>query len=168
MPPSRASRLAEVALAVAVIAADLVTKSLVRRHFALYDTREIIPGFVSLVHGRNRGMAFGLFSGGGLPAQAIVLALLSGGVLLLVIAHWRRLEGGQVLLRLAMPLIAGGAIGNLVERIRLGYVTDFVHVYWGPHQWPDFNVADSAISVGIVALLIDAVLPRKQPEPAPH
>jgi signal peptidase II len=106
-------------------------------------------------------MAFGVFSGGGLPAQAVVLAVLSGVVLLVVLAHWRRLAEGPILLRLALALIAGGAVGNLIDRVRLGYVTDFVHLYWRGHQWPDFNLADSAISIGIVLLLFDAVRSRR-------
>ena len=159
-PTARIPRLAEVAIAVAVIVLDQITKALVRRDLALYESHEIIPGLVSLVHGRNVGMAFGVFSGGGLPAQAVVLAVLSGAVLLLVLSHWRRLADGPVLLRLALSLIAGGAVGNLIDRVRLGYVTDFVHVYWRQHQWPDFNVADSAISIGIVLLLLDAVRSR--------
>jgi signal peptidase II len=57
--------------------------------------------------------------------------------------------------------VAGGAIGNLIDRVRLGYVTDFAHVYWRSHVWPDFNVADSAISIGIVLLILDAVRPRR-------
>lgn len=158
-PPAR---LLEIGLALAVIVLDQVTKALVRRDLPLYETHEIIPGLLALVHGRNRGMAFGFLSGGGLPAQAAVLAVLSGGVLLLVLSHWRRLAGGPVLLRTALSLVAGGAVGNLIDRVRLGYVTDFVHVYWHHHQWPDFNVADSAITVGIVLLLVDAV--RSRPE----
>lgn len=159
-PPSpHASRLTEAALATAVIVLDQITKALVRRDLPLYHAHEIIPGLVSLVHGRNRGMAFGVFSGGGLPAQTVVMAVLSGAVLLLVLAQWRRLADGPM--RMALALIAGGAVGNLIDRVRLGYVTDFVHVYWRGHQWPDFNVADSAITVGIVLLLADAVRPRR-------
>ena len=154
-------RLAEAAIALAVIVLDQVTKAVVRQELRLYETHEIIPGLASLVHGRNVGMAFGVFSGGGLPAQAVVLAILSGVVLLVVLAHWRRLAEGPILLRLALALIAGGAIGNLIDRVRLGYVTDFVHLYWREHQWPDFNLADSAISIGIVLLLFDAVRPRR-------
>jgi signal peptidase II len=132
----------------------------------LYQSHEIIPGLVSLVHGRNPGMAFGVFSAGGLPAQRIVLALLSAAVLVLVITYWHRLAQAPALLRVALALIAGGAVGNLIDRVRLGYVTDFVHVYWRSHTWPDFNVADSAISVGITLLLFDAVRPRREPAPA--
>jgi signal peptidase II len=155
------SRALEIALAVAVAAADQVTKAIVRRDLPLYEPHEIIPGLVSLVHGRNRGMAFGVLSDGEWPAQAALLAILSGGVLLLVIAQWRGLADGPVPLRIALALIAGGAVGNLIDRVRLGYVTDFVHVYWRGHEWPDFNVADSAITVGIVLLLADAVRPRR-------
>jgi signal peptidase II len=155
------SRRAEAAIALAVIVLDQITKRLVRQDLGLYETYEIIPGLVNLVHGRNVGMAFGVLAGGDLPAQAVVLAVLSGAVLLLVLAHWRRLAEGPIVLRIALALIAGGAIGNLIDRVRLGYVTDFVHVYWRDHQWPDFNVADSAISIGIVLLVLDAVRPRR-------
>jgi len=158
--PKNSARFLEIGLALGVIVADQATKALIRRDLPLYETREIIPGLLSLVHGRNIGMAFGVFSGGGLPAQAAVLAVVSAGVLLLVLSQWRRLADGPVLLRAALSLVAGGAVGNLVDRIRLGYVTDFVHVYWRTHQWPDFNVADSAISIGIVLLLVDALRPR--------
>lgn len=159
--PVPLSRVLEVALAVGVVAVDQVTKAIVRRDLPLYEAHEIIPGLVALVHGRNPGMAFGVFSAGGLPAQAALLAVLSGGVLLLVIDQWRRLAEGPVFVRIALVLIAGGAVGNLIDRVRLGYVTDFVHVYWRGHEWPDFNVADSAITVGIVLLLADAVRPRR-------
>jgi signal peptidase II len=158
--PKAPARLLEIALALAVVAVDQATKALVRRELPLYESHEIIPGLLALVHGRNRGMAFGAFSAGGLPAQAAVLAALSAGVLLLVVSHWRRLAGGPALLRTALALVAGGAVGNLVDRVRLGYVTDFVHVYWRSHQWPDFNAADSAITIGIVLLLVDAVRTR--------
>src|SRR5258705_13711618 len=76
--PARIPRLAELAIALAVIVLDQLTKALVRRELRLYESHEIIPGLVSLVHGRNVGMAFGVLSGGGIPAQAIVLAVLSG------------------------------------------------------------------------------------------
>jgi len=159
-PPRSIPRFAEVGLALAVVVLDQLTKAVVRHRFRLYESHDIIPGLVSLVHGRNRGMAFGVLSSGGLPAQAIVLAVLSAAVLLLVIVHWRRLGEGPRLLRVALALVAGGAIGNLIDRVRLGYVTDFVHVYWRRYEWPDFNVADSAITIGIVLLLVDALRGR--------
>src|SRR5262249_55763268 len=161
LPPSRGHfRLLEAACALAVVALDQLTKALVRSQLRLYHVHEIIPGLLSLVHGGTRGMAFGVFSPGGLPRQALLLAVISAAVLLLVVAQWHRLAEGPATARIALALIAGGAVGNLVDRIRLGYVTDFVHVYWGSHVWPDFNVADSAISIGIVLLLVDAVRGR--------
>src|SRR5258708_22820347 len=113
-------RLAEAAIALAVIVLDQVTKALVRHDLRLYETYEIIPGLASLVHGRNAGMAFGLLSGGGLPAQAVVLAVLSGVVLLVVLPHWRRLAECPLVLRIALPLIAVGPIGNLIHRAHRG------------------------------------------------
>jgi signal peptidase II len=161
-------RLAEAVLALAVIALDQATKAFLRRRMRLFQFHEIIPGLVSIVHGRNPGMAFGVFSGGGLPAQRIVLAVLSAAVLVLVVVYWHRLAQAPPLLRIALSLIAGGAVGNLIDRVRLGYVTDFIHVYWRSHTWPDFNVADSAITVGILLLLLDAVRPRRDaPAAAP-
>lgn len=161
--PSSTARWREAALALAIIVLDQATKALLRDRLRLYQAHEIIPGLLSIVHGRNAGMAFGVFSTGGLPAQRVLLAAVSGAVLVLVIAYWHRLAEAPVLLRVALALIAGGAVGNLIDRVRLGYVTDFIHVYWRLHQWPDFNVADSAITVGITLLLLDAVRPRRDP-----
>src|SRR5438128_10470804 len=111
-------RLAEAAIALAVIVLDQVTKVLVRHDLRLYETYEIIPGLASLVHGRNVGMAFGVLSGGGLPAQAVVLAVLSGVVLLVVLAHWRRLAEGPIVLRIALARLAGGAVRIPIDRVQ--------------------------------------------------
>jgi signal peptidase II len=154
------TRYSEPFLALCIVVLDQVTKALVRGRFRLYESQDIIPGLLGLVHGRNRGMAFGVLSRGGLPAQTIVLAVLSTAVLLFVILHWRKLGEGPRLPRVALALVAGGAVGNLIDRVRLGYVTDFVHVYWRRWEWPDFNVADSAITIGIVLLIFDAVRGR--------
>ena len=69
--------------------------------------------------------------------------------------YFVRLPAGARLPRLALALVLGGAVGNLLDRVRLGYVVDFIHVYWRQHQWPDFNVADSAITVGVILLVFD-------------
>src|SRR5258706_4671751 len=132
-------RLVEAAIALAVIVLDQVTKALVRHDLRLYETYEIIPGLASLVHGRNVGMAFGVLSGGGLPAQAVVLAVLSGVVLLVVLAHWRRLAEGPILLRIALALIAGGALGNLLARLPLRSPTHLLPVSSPGHDSPAFT-----------------------------
>jgi signal peptidase II len=155
-------------LALGVAVADQATKWLVRREMSLYDVHEVVPGFLSLVHGRNRGMAFGVLSGAPLPYQDVLLAVLGIAVLTLLLYGWRNIAGGSRLAHTALALIFGGAVGNLVDRIRLGYVTDFVHVYWRSYTWPDFNVGDSAITVGITLILLDSLRPRRAAVPAPE
>jgi lipoprotein signal peptidase len=105
-------------------------------------------------HVRNRGAAFGILSDADLPYQAILFSALS----LCRSSPSASTPGGCRRARLpqtALALILGGAFGNLIDRIRLGYVVDFVHVYWREHQWPDFNVADSAITIGVTLLVLD-------------
>ena len=84
-----------------------------------------------------------------------LLAALSVLALLAIALYFLRLPAGARLPRLALALVLGGAVGNLIDRMRLGYVVDFVHAYWRQHQWPDFNVADSAITVGVTLLVLD-------------
>ena len=156
----------DVLVALGVIAADQATKWMVRREMALHSERELVPGLLSLLHGRNRGMAFGILSGAPLPYQDVVLALLGAAVLAGLVLGWHQLAAGSRLAHLALSLILGGAVGNLVDRVRLGYVTDFIHVYWRQYTWPDFNVGDAAITVGITLVLIDSLRARGRPEAA--
>jgi signal peptidase II len=158
-------------VSLAVLIADQLAKTFVRRHMALHEEREVVAGLLSLIHGRNPGVAFGVLSGAPLPHQHLLLAALGLAVLFLLLRGWRSIAGSSRLAEWALALIVGGAAGNLVDRIRLGYVTDFVHVYWRQYDWPDFNVGDSAITVGIVLIAIDSLRPRRQPqtaEPAPE
>jgi signal peptidase II len=121
---------------------------------------------VSLIHGRNRGLAFGMLNGTPLPAQAAVLAAASAVILVLLMLSWRQLTAASVRAEAALALIIGGAAGNLIDRVRLGYVTDFVHLYWRQYDWPDFNVGDAAISVGVTLLAVDALWPRRRAAPS--
>ena len=114
-----------------------------------------MDGLLSLSHVRNRGAAFGLLSDWDIPYQSALLAALSVLALLAIALYFLRLPAAARLPRLALALVLGGAVGNLIDRVRLGYVVDFVHVYWRQHQWPDFNVADSAITVGVALLVLD-------------
>jgi signal peptidase II len=131
-----------VAVAVAVVAVDQAAKALVRGGIAQGDEHAVFPA-VSLVNTRNRGVAFGLFSGGG-----VVLALVAAVALLALLAFFVT-HRHRPLAWLPTGLLIGGAAGNLVDRVRVGSVTDFVQL---PH-WPAFNVADMAITVGVVALV---------------
>ena len=149
----------------AVVALDQVTKLLVDRLMALHESHEVLDGFLRLTYVRNRGAAFGILSDAELPFQAGLFSLLSLAALAAIGLYAWRLPAQSRLPRMALAVIMGGAIGNLIDRMRLGYVIDFVDAYLGPHHWPAFNVADSAITVGVVLLVLDMVL---QPHPAPH
>jgi signal peptidase II len=139
----------------AVVCLDQLAKWIVVRSIGLHDSVPLVDGLLSLSHVRNRGAAFGILSDWDLPYQSTLLAALSLAALGAIALYFWRLPPSARLPRLALGLVLGGAIGNLIDRARLGYVVDFVHVYWREHQWPDFNVADSAITIGVTLLVID-------------
>jgi signal peptidase II len=156
-----------------VIGLDQATKALVVRSLDLHDYVPLVDGVLSLSHVRNRGAAFGLLSDWDLPYQSVLLSVLSIVALVAIAVYFFRLPAAARLPRLALTLVLGGAVGNLVDRVRLGYVVDFVHVYWRQHQWPDFNLADSAITIGVTLLVLDILrspgheaAPAPQPDPA--
>jgi len=132
-----------------------VLTEFVVRSLELHDYRSLVDGLLSLSHVRNRGAAFGILSDADLPYQAILFSALSLLALLAIGVYAWRLPATARLPQTALALILGGAVGNLIDRIRLGYVVDFVHVYWKEYQWPDFNVADSAITIGVTLLVLD-------------
>jgi len=143
------------ALMAAIVVLDQGTKALVVRSLALHEYVPLVDGLLSLSHVRNRGAAFGLLSDWDVPYQSALLAALGVFALLAITLYFLRLPAAARLPRLALALVLGGAIGNLIDRVRLGFVVDFVHLYWRQHQWPDFNVADSAITVGVTLLVLD-------------
>ena len=158
-------RLPYLLIALGIIALDAWTKWLVSTHIDMHDSVSLIPNLFQLVHVRNTGAAFGI----GANAQSRIVPLLLNigaiGVFFVVVAYAFRTAVTDRLLQVGLHLILGGAIGNLIDRFRLGYVVDFLDVYlnWGgqPHHWPAFNIADSAICVGIGLLFLDM---RKKPE----
>jgi signal peptidase II len=150
-------------ISLAVIVLDQWTKWLVEAHLPHHVTEPLIPGFLNLTHVRNTGVAFGLFATDG---GSWVLTLLGLVALTAVgIYFWFAPPHDRVLL-IALSLVVGGAVGNLIDRVSSGAVTDFVDIYVGTHHWPSFNVADSAISIGIVLMAIDSFRPRHHSEPA--
>jgi signal peptidase II len=130
-------------VAALVLAADQTTKALVTGSIALGESRRLFPG-VSLVHAENSGVAFSLLTGSEAIVVVVTAAIVAGVVILFARQRRRRL------LWLAVGLIVGGALGNLLDRVRTGAVTDFVQL---PH-WPAFNLADTAITLGVVALFL--------------
>jgi signal peptidase II len=154
-------RLAYIALAAAVILLDLWTKALVLARIDLHESVSIIPNFFQLVHVRNTGAAFGI---GANASSRLVPMLLNAGaiaVFCVVVVYALRSAVTDRLLQTGLHLILGGAIGNLLDRFRFGYVVDFLDVYVRDKHWPAFNVADSAICIGIALLFFDM---RKKPE----
>ena len=142
-------------IALSVVVLDRTAKWVIAKNIPLHDSIQIIPDFFRLTHVENRGAAFGILSEADLPHQSLLFSAISIVALLAIAIYAFRLPPEARLPRLALSLVLGGALGNLVDRVRLGYVVDFIHAYWGRHQWPDFNMADSAITVGVTLLLLD-------------
>ena len=154
-------RIYYLSITAAVILFDLWTKWLVVRKIDLHEAIPIIPNFFQLVHVRNTGAAFGI---GANTSSKIIPLLLNGGaiaVFCLVVVYALRSAATDRLLQTGLHLILGGAIGNLLDRFRFGYVVDFLDVYVRDKHWPAFNIADSAICIGIGLLFLDM---RKKPE----
>ena len=143
-------------LALAVLALDQWTKWLIETHLTEQNSHEVLPGLLHISHVRNTGVAFGLFADSGSAGGRWVLALFGLVALGLIIALFHRTPSKERSLLVALALVLGGAVGNLLDRIWSGAVTDFIAVYIGSYRWPDFNVADSAISIGLVLILLDS------------
>lgn len=149
-------------IALAVVLADRLSKLWIEHRMSDWDSIPVIPGLFRIVHTENPGAAFGFLADGNVLLRAAVLIGVSVIVLLFVAsALWsRRTSFTAPLSRFGLALILGGAVGNLWDRIIRGTVTDFLEIYQGSWTFPAFNVADSAITVGAVLLLID-ILSRK-------
>ena len=148
----------EFVLLVVIAAADQVTKAILVRALPLYDSLPVIPGFLNFTHVRNTGAAFGLFNAVDFPYKPAVITLVALLALVAIAVYAERFGADTRLSRVGLGLVLGGAVGNLIDRARLGYVVDFVDAYWrGWHFWA-FNVADAAITVGAAALILDMLL----------
>jgi signal peptidase II len=132
-----------------VIAADQLSKALVT--FELENGRmvKILGGLLQLDYTQNTGAAFGL-----MRARGLIFVVIAVAVSLGILVSYRRIAASSLLVRLSLGLVLGGAVGNLIDRIRLGYVVDFIDLRW----WPVFNLADSAIVIGVGLLIIHALL----------
>jgi signal peptidase II len=142
-----------VALALAVVVADQAAKALVTRALAPGQSVDVVGDLVRVVFGQNSGALFGLFKD-----NAAMFGIVSIVVIGLIVAYHAR-SAGSLYLTITLGLLLGGAIGNMVDRLRLGYVVDFVDVGLGPTRFYTFNVADSAISLAILLLFAAALRP---------
>ncbi len=148
------------AIVCSVLVLDQITKQLVERHVRLFEVIPVIPGFFNLTHVRNKGAAFSLFAT--MPASFrsaffITISLVAVCVIAYLIGKTQ-----ERLLVVAFSLIAGGAAGNVIDRIRYGEVVDFIQWYVKSYYWPSFNVADSAITIGVGLLAIDMLLQKQK------
>ena len=138
------------------LALDILTKYLVVSNLTYADRIPVIEGFFYLTHVRNTGAAFGLFADAPVGIRLSFFIGISVVAIGIIFSFFRKLAPGDRLAALALGLILGGAIGNLIDRVRFKEVVDFLHFrLWGGYSWPDFNVADSCIVVGVGVLVLE-------------
>jgi len=152
--PAPARRL-EIWLPILVVAIDQLTKAAVRAMLPLHESVTVLPGFIDFTHVRNSGAAFGILNGVEFPFKTILIAVIATSALVGVGMYAASLAHHQLVARLGLALIIGGAAGNLIDRVVAGSVVDFVDVYWHAYHFWAFNVADSAISVGVAIMILD-------------
>jgi signal peptidase II len=152
-------------LTLAVVIADRATKAWFEASTAEGWRREIVHNFIYLVHSVNPGIAFSFFADSSSPYLRTIL--ISGSILVVIILTWLLFSGrtGAPMTFAGLALLISGATGNVTDRILHGGVTDFLEVWIGAYRWPAFNVADSAITVGAVLLLLDTLFGAKAGAP---
>ena len=145
-------------VAAAIVVLDQWTKHAIAGSMRLHETRTILPGFFDLTYVRNTGAAFSMFAGRSaafrIPFFTAITAVAGAAILGFV----RRTPASRRIVLLSCAAVLGGAIGNLIDRLRHGEVIDFLSVHWQGHFWPAFNVADSFITVGVLVLLGRALM----------
>ncbi|MCP4663375.1 MAG: signal peptidase II [bacterium] len=154
-------------LSLAVLVLDQWTKWLVEFHLLDHASVPVIPQLLNFTHVRNTGVAFGLFASHGATTGTLILTILGLGALAFVGYYFRIVPARDRTLLIALALVLGGAVGNLLDRIISGGVTDFVDFYIGTYHWHTFNVADTAISIGIGLMILGAFRQGKPEKVAP-
>jgi signal peptidase II len=145
-------------LSALVIFLDQVTKQMIAKNFAWYESKAILP-HLNLVYMKNTGAAFSMLS----SAPALVFVALGVAVSVGILVWLRRNPRGQAMIAIAFCLILGGALGNVIDRVTRQYVVDFIDFYWGSWHFAAFNLADSAITVGAGLLILDMILQSRKP-----
>lgn len=149
-----------VVLAGIIVLVDQVTKRIVMDAFSLHENVQVIPGFFALTHIRNTGGVFGLLAGEATLMRTLFFLAVSMSALGIIVYFYTRLTAGKPWIAAAFAMIFGGALGNLIDRLRFGEVIDFLDFYIGAAHWPAFNIADSAISIGAAILFLSALLKK--------
>lgn len=146
-----------------IVVSDQITKALILKSMPLYHSVSVIPGFFNITHIHNPGGAFGFLASQSSTLRTIVFLLISSLAVGLVLWFYKQTPKTHPWLASAFAMIFGGAIGNLIDRIRFGKVVDFLDFYLGNLHWPAFNIADSAISIGITVFVIHLLF-KKLPD----
>jgi signal peptidase II len=139
---------------------DQATKLYVDRVMSLHQSIPVIDGLFSFTYLRNRGAAFSFLSNASCRLPFFIVVTMIAGIVILVAL--KKMRDNQKLAQAALAMIFSGAMGNLIDRIRLGEVIDFLDVYWKSHHWPAFNVADSLICVGVALVALDMLLEERR------
>jgi signal peptidase II len=151
-----------IVLVLLMVALDQCTKQLVESALALHESVPVVDSFFRLTYVRNTGAAFGLFSSAAPSLASVALTLFSLAAIVILTFLWIRARRASALYIAAIALILGGAVGNLVDRLLRGEVIDFIDLYWDGYHWPAFNLADSAITVGVFLFIIQMVFQKEQ------
>jgi signal peptidase II len=157
VPQERAAgrRLGAIWIAAVIVLLDQATKAIVRQRFELHESVAVVPNFFDLTRVHNTGAAFGMLNNVDFPFKSVVLVLVAFAALAGVALYGAMLPPAQWLARLGLAFILGGAAGNLIDRVALGYVVDFFDFYWRDWHFWAFNVADAAITVGVGLMILD-------------
>ena len=150
-------------VAAIVIILDQLSKWLVVKFVPLYDRVTLLP-FLDITHVRNPGAAFGIFRDLPENARLILFAVVLITAVVVIFYFLKKTGSQDSLLRFSLGLILGGAIGNSIDRFRLRYVTDFIDFHWFGNpalHWPPFNIADSAITIGVILILFDTFITKR-------
>jgi signal peptidase II len=151
---------------IVVVTLDQITKAVITEKLFMYGSHKVIDGFFSLVYVMNPGAAFGFLAEAPEIFRYLFFISVTALAILLIIYYILKSKSQDVLIVISLTLIFGGAVGNLIDRIRFGAVVDFLDFYIGAWHWPAFNVADSAISVGAVLMILEMVVNRKKTRPS--
>jgi len=164
-----AARRLEISVAASVVILDQITKALLRPALTLHQSVQVIPGFLDLTRVHNTGAAFGMLNEMDFPMKALVLSLIAFIALGGVAWYAATVPLTDRLARIGVAGVLGGAVGNLIDRATTGYVLDFVDAYVGDWHFWAFNVADAAISVGVIFMILDMLgLGRRSESRAPN
>ena len=143
------------------IAIDQGTKYAIRTLLSLHDSVSVIPGFLDFTYVRNTGAAFGLLNSSDIPFKPAIMTAIALTALVTIVIYALKAPSQSSLNQIGLTLVIGGAVGNLIDRVTMGYVVDFIDVYWGNWHFWAFNIADAAITVGACLLILDMLLAER-------